>query len=534
MEKTQGALKGIEKENRKSFTVEELLYYLFFGCLFTAKGIGLDEGQKLFTFCIFLALLCLAGKLCVTKYSLKEWLVMAALTGLGCLIWSSSGEKAALWAFLVIIGMKHIPVKRLLSVCLGVWSVTFALSVALGILHIRDGVVVVHEKLGLGPVIRWSLGYTHPNVLHVSYFILAALILYVCDLHGKALWKTALVLMVGNVFIFLYSISYTGVLLVTGYLVLSLYLDARKELSVPEKILAQCILPFCVVFPLAGPFVLTGKAFNFFNDLLSTRFELVYKIFHDFSPSLLGTATDYNLQGRLTLDSSFAYMLMYYGILAFVLFVTGYFAVIHRFVKRQQKKELAMMIGIVVAGITEQFLFNLSFKNLSFFFLGELLFDLLTVKGEKVSFWNREKAFLAIGEKTVSLPWPPDWLRQKLLRGVLCQKSLWLSAAAVGILTAVICAASIRMPESVYVDRWATDYRNVEEEIFFDQAQAPDDFNSMVIGYAGPDSGMYVLAGNIIRLEYIRNVIGRGVLAAALTLVCAAGIWMAVPQKRRG
>lgn len=522
-----------ESRNYCSVSWEELLYYFFFGILFAAKGVGLESGQKLFTLCIFAALVCLVGKLCVTKHSPKEWVVMLGLIGLGCLIRKSSGEEAALWAFLVIIGMKHVPVKRILTVCFGIWSVTFAFSAALGILHIKDGVVVVHEKLGLGPIIRWSLGYTHPNVLHVSYFVLAALILYICDLHGKKLWKMTAALFVGNLFIFLYSISYTGILLMTGYLVLNLYLDARKTLSVPEKILAQCFLPVCVLFPLAGPFVTSGRVFDFFNKLLSTRFELVRIFFTNFTPTLFGTPADFHTSARLTLDSSFAYLLMYYGILAFVLFLTGYLAVIYRFVKRQQKRELAIMIGIVVAGITEQFLFNLSFKNLSFFFLGELLFELLTPGNNMEAIWNREKALIPIGEKEVEILWPGEWLRENILNGALCQKSIWLSAAAVGIIAAIVCALTIRMPESVYVDRWATDYRNAEEEILFDMEQAPDDFNSMVIGYSGPDSGMYIFTGNIIRLEYIRDVIGRGVLAAAVTVIGASGIWIAASKKRQ-
>lgn len=524
-----------KKEYRKYCSVswEELLYYFFFGILFAAKGVGLESGQKLFTLCILAALVCLAGKLCITKHSCKEWLVMLSLTALGCLIRKSSGEEAALWAFLVIIGMKHVPVKRILTVCFGIWSVTFALSAVLGILHIKDGVVVVHEKLGLGPIIRWSLGYTHPNVLHVSYFVLAALILYVCDLHGKRLWKMTMVLFLGNLFIFLYSISFTGILLMTGYLALNLYLDARKSLSAAEKILAQCIMPFCVLFPLVGPFVTAGKVFDFFNKLLNTRFELVRLFFSNFTPTLFGTPADFNIPARLTLDSSFAYLLMYYGIIAFVLFLAGYFVVIRRFVYKGQKKELALMIGIAVAGITEQFLFNLSFKNLSFFFLGELLFDLLAPKGENISFWNRERALLPVGEKKVDIPWPGEWLQENIVNGALQRKNVWLSAAAVGILAAVICAMTIRMPESVYVNHWSTDYRNLEEEIQVDLEQVPDDFNSIVIGYAGPNSQMYVFTGNIIKLEYIRNVIGRGVLAAAAAVVCAVGISSAFLHKRR-
>ena len=285
----------------------EFFYYCFWGILFAAKGMGLEYGQKLFWLCLFAALFCLAGKLLLTEHTVKEWLVICLLVLWGAVIYQNSGEQAALAAALVIVGMKGIPVRRLMKVSLGIWSVTFFLSFLLGCLHIRDGVVVVHEKLGLGPIIRWSLGYTHPNVLHVSYFILVALLLYVCRWEGKRLLAASVVLMAGNLLIFLWSISYTGVLLVTGYLVLNLYLQRKKSIGRKDKFLLQFLYIFCVIFPLAGPFLLKGKMFAFFNRLLSSRFELVYNYFHAFDVSLFGTRAHYeNVVAKLTLDSSFA------------------------------------------------------------------------------------------------------------------------------------------------------------------------------------------------------------------------------------
>lgn len=523
-------LKEKESESCK-ISLEEVLYYLFFGILFAAKGVGMDEGQKLFTLCILTALVCLAGKLCVTRHSLKEWLVMALLIGLSWLIYKSSGEKAAFFAMLVIIGMKNIPIRRLLVVCLGIWSAAFALSVTLGILHIRDGVVVVHQKLGMGPIIRWSLGYTHPNVLHVSYFVLAALILYVCRLHGKKLLALTGVLFAGNILVFLFSISYTGVLLLTGYLFLNVYLDLRKKLTLPEKFLLQCILPVCVLFPLVGPFVLKGRAFDFFNKLLSTRFELVQNFYTHFKVSLFGTPAHFNTTAHLTLDSSFAYLLMYYGIAAFVLFIAGYAVLIWRFMKKRQDRELALMIGIAVAGITEQFLFNLSFKNISFFFLGALLFELLGRRKNPGAFWSRERAIVPFGEKSLDISGVLNRMKSRKWKQIVLKTGVPVSLAA-ALVAALFCAVLIEMPDSVYVNRAVTDYRNPEEEVFLDMDQVPEDFHSIVIDYAGPEVGMYHFTGAIIRLEYVRSVVGAGVLAAGFVMLCFTAFALIGPKRR--
>lgn len=347
-------------ENTVHFRMDELFYYLFIAILMGAKGVGLTEGQRLFTFCLLVAGVCWIVKMFLTGYTPKEWLLTCLLLALSFLIWRRTGEKAAAAAVMVIMGMKGIPLKRLMKICLSVWGITFVFSLSRGLLGIYDGVVVVHEKLGLGPIIRYSLGYTHPNVLHVTYFILVMLFIYVFRPTGRKLYWTTALLFIGNLYIFLYSISYTGIIIVTAYLLMILYFTWRGRLNLLEKGLAMFFVLFCVAFPIAGPFILTGKAFNFFNNLLSTRFELVYNIFHDNQVSLFGTSVMSSEGARLSLDSSFAYMLMYYGIIAFVLMMGLFFYSLYYCLSKNMLQETAILLGTALAGVTEQFLFNLS------------------------------------------------------------------------------------------------------------------------------------------------------------------------------
>lgn len=514
---------------KEKFTVrvEEIFYFLFFGMMFAAKGVGLDSGQRLFALCIAGSLCCLLAKLCLTRYTLKEWIVMSALVAVGFLIYRNSGKESALWAMLVIIGMKNIPLKRLMQVCAGIWSITFAFSIIAGILRIRDGVVVVHEKMGLGPIIRWSLGYTHPNVFHVSYFILIALLLYAFEWHGKKLWKASAVMMLGNLLVFLYSISYTGILIVSGYLVLNLYLDYRKKIYFPEYILYTAAAAILILFPIVGPLWLEGhnhSLFSFFNELLSYRFELVYNIFHEYPVTMLGTDTVFTGNAHLTLDSSFAYLLMYYGIIGFALFVAGFLYLVYHFARANRKKELAITLAIIVAGVTEQFLFNLSFKNLLFFFLGEALFtDILKGKNED-RFWNRPFAILPLGEKTVRISIPDGWYA-----GLDYAKKNLRKIVVVGMMFAV-CGAGARTvtvtaPDSVYVYRWHTDYRG-DDKVFLDMDNLPEDFNSLVLGYNGPDAEMFEFTGNIVTLEQIRTPVGGAILGCMAGMILAFVFFM--------
>ena len=495
-----------EKGKKLHLRMDELFYYLFIGILMGAKGVGLTEGQRLFTCCLLLAGICWVIKMCLTGYSLKEWILTALLMGLSFLIWRRTGEKAAAAAVMVIMGMKGIPLRRLMKICLAVWGITFVFSLPRGLLGIAEGVVVVHEKLGLGPIVRYSLGYTHPNVLHVTYFILVMLFIFAFRPTGRRLWCTAGLLFAGNLYIFLYSISYTGMIIVTAYLLMSIFFDLRKKLSIPEKGFAVLSALFCIIFPIAGPLILNGKIFHFFNRLLSTRFELVYNIFHDNQVSLLGTNVLSNEGARLSLDSSFAYMLMYYGAIAFILIVGLYLYSLCYCLSRNMRQETAILLGTALAGVTEQFLFNLSFKNIALFILGYALFaGILKTKPDKE---NEIGILLSQSRKGIAVPVPGIlytvrnamgriWKKKKkwiLIGGCVCSILLTAGWLAVG-----------EKAEYVLVEKWATDYRG-EEEFVMTEELLSDQTPHIRVGNISEGCEGYRFEGNAIKMERVRCI----------------------------
>lgn len=518
--------------------MEEILYYAFIIVLMGAKGIGLTDGQRLFTLCLLSASVLWGLKICLTRHSIREWLLILALLFLGGIIYRRTGEKAAIAAVAVIVGMKNVPLERLMKVCLAVWGGTFLFSVVRGLLGFYDGVVVVHEKLGLGPIIRYSLGYTHPNVLHVTYFILVMLVIYVCRPSGKKLYWSAFLLFVGNLYVFLYSISYTGILIVTAYLMLVIYFDIRKKLIWPEKIAALLLFAFCVAFPIAGPFVLKGEAFNFFNRLLSTRFELVYNNFSQNKLTLFGTYIPPNPEANLSLDSSFAYMLMYYGIVAFILCVGLYFFSIYYCMSHNRLQETAILLGTSIAGITEQFLYNLSFKNITFFIMGYVLYAGL-LKSRKTSWLYRERTLLPIKKNDVI----------QIRRTGIFEKA-WRAAAEIwkekkiriictGVLFALALTIAWRIfgeiPDYVLVGRMTTDYRGEDELVMGPEVTAPGDLY-ITFGDVSEGSGVYKFAGNTIKMELYRGMASTivwGFLDGCIVAFLVTGTGRMIAEKRR-
>ena len=151
----------------------------------------------------------------------------------------------------MMIGFKGISFDRIMKLGLIVWSAAFGLMVLKSILGVGNEVVMAHHKFGLD-ILREGMGYSHPNVLHVSYAVLVVLILYVITDEKKRI-RAYILTLIGNGVVFLYSASYTGFMLVIFLMAFHIYFTYRKDMSVPEKILTQAVFPVCVLFALLAP-----------------------------------------------------------------------------------------------------------------------------------------------------------------------------------------------------------------------------------------------------------------------------------------
>lgn len=145
--------------------------------------------------------------MCVTGHTVKEWGIIGILGLLAVLVYLDSKEKGILILALTILSMKGVAKDRVFRVGMWVWGITMSGNVLYHLLNLDSSGYKVHEKLGLGHIFRWDLGFSHPNVLRISYLMLCGFIIY--NLDRKYDWKHVIGLMLGNLFIFLYSVSYT-------------------------------------------------------------------------------------------------------------------------------------------------------------------------------------------------------------------------------------------------------------------------------------------------------------------------------------
>ncbi len=380
-------------EKRTPVMLEEVLYYIGAAILLGTKGIGLGEETILFRICFMAGCLLIGCKVLLNSYTIKEILVMAGLGIWGIYTFFSTGSLGMLIYIVLIAGMKNVSLLRLFKVEAVLWAVCVFITVTWAIFGNRKGVVLVHEKFGLGPILRESLGYTHPNVLQITYVVLMAFVLYSCNKKGKELLKVMFVLFVLDCFIFMHSLSVTGLLMSLLYLFVHYYLISRQRIGKAEKA-GISILPFlCVVISIILPLLGgDGRVFQIINKVFNSRLLAIRVFFYHQGFSLFGATSD--LKG-FALDNSFASALIGYGVIFFCIIIVTYYLLLRFCLKKDMRAEMAIICAFLIGGISEPFLFNASVKNITVFFIGYYMYSALKKTDSRDTILNKNILFLS-------------------------------------------------------------------------------------------------------------------------------------------
>lgn len=487
--------------------ISELFYYLFFGLMLFAKGVGLYDGQPVFKILLVLALAAWAGKMVTTLYTPREAVWIFLLLVLGVSIYLISGEKGALLYILMVTGLKNMPMERVFKAGLVCWGLSYIVMTVLYAAPMFDGPFKIHEKYGMGMVIRWGLGYSHPNVLHISYFTLTVFIIMAFKAHYT--WKTAAALMLGNLLVFFYSLSSTGVIIVTAYLMLNLYWVYRKKFNRAETALIQLVLPVFLVYSLLAPVLTDGKVFEILDKLTNTRLRLAKHFLTTQPVTLFGTRLSAIITDKLTMDNSYVFAFVTYGAVLFVLIMVGYFILINRLCKDQKGAELSVILSSLFAGLTEPFLFNTSFKNMSLLFFKDLLFE----KKEGTLGIRRlaQHEILIPGIRVDVIRLKECWIR--------CKKAVLITAFVGVVCGAVFYQAAAEKPAYIAAARKECDIKGEKESIYLESEEAAESTNGRAVGYADAATEMVIYDGNIVALEHCRDL-----LFCSLFVGCAAGM----------
>ncbi|MCM1144753.1 MAG: hypothetical protein NC407_08590 [Lachnoclostridium sp.] len=521
--------------NVKKITTEEFFYFAFFIILSVTKGLGLYEGQKLFTLLVVPALFCGLVKILISSYTRRQWAVQILLLLLTAIVYYESREIGILFVMFTILGMKHISLEKVFRLGLWIWSLCAIVLCTVYFTQIEHTVYRVSQKMWLGYIFRWSFGFTHPNTFHITYFALCAFILY--ELAERYRFRHFLLLMIGNALVFFYSVSYTGFGIVTLLLCGGLYVRMRPKFNWLEKCAVQLVLPAILLCSFVLPFLFAhsqSEIVQKLNLLVNTRIKTASLFLEPECISFFGVKMSYLAEKKyyLSIDSSYVFAFIHYGVIPFMLLMAAYLALVADYCRKQKIRELIMILCFLGAGLTEPLLFNTSFKNITLLFLGELLYrqkegeeeyGLLTLAGragsmqkagtlfEKLLLWITKQTDLA---EQILRMMEDIWRRRR--------RQILVAIAGGALLGMVICALAYTEPKGYVIPRRYADWQD-KNSVYLEREDDSDYDGYRIMNYQDADTPMQVVEGKAVRLESARYYVGSVLLGGLIGYLLGAG-----------
>ncbi len=512
------------KHNSKyeiKISVQEFFFYGFFFLLSVTKGLGFYEWQKVFILLVIPALILGFLKVLFTPYTKSQAAVVISVLLLTAVVFWRSHQIAVFFVVFTVLGMKGMSVKKVLHLAVWVWTVCSILLSVVSFFRLEHTVYRVHAKLGLGHIFRWSLGFTHPNLLHITYLFLCALA--ILKLEERYGWKSYFLLMLGNFLVFFYSISYTGFGIVALLLTGGLYVRLRPRFCLLEKVLANLVLPICLALSFVLPFFLNDHPLCGYvqklNFMLNTRIWLAQQFLQSEYTSLFGADVSKVVKSSMNMDCSYIWCYINYGLVFTVVILLGCFCLQIYETHKQRTGELVVLVCFFAAGWTEQLLFNTSFKNVTLLFLGELLFLQKEGKTEYSLLSLIPERFREIAIPFAGLP---DRLFLEVRAVCKAHKSrVRICTAAGTVLGLLLCLLLYREPAGYLVPRSYTDGQiAIEEAVCLERTDDPVWSEYRILSYKDAETPMQIISGKAISLETARYALGAALIGGMFGAVC--------------
>lgn len=395
------------RENQHgSVKVAELAYLLYFAVMFGARAIGLFEGMTVYNISLVIGMVLFLAKVMLTEHTVWEYLLMGSLLFLALIVYYNTGEKGLLLYLTMMLGMKNVSVRRVFKLGTLILGTAFPVLVFLSITGLKEEIIYIKGRAFFGEVIRHSLGYPYPNTLFTTYIVLMVLIMYMLGKQSKKnLLLSSLFLLTGAVYIYIYTCSNTGLIVSVFYLMLNLYLQMRPSLAKIEKAGLLLVYPACLGFSILVPMAVTGSLFQVFDRILHNRFAYSLYYLTNEPVTAFGVRFKEAPNTNYMIDSSFLYSFLQIGVVPFVIVTALFMGMIYDYVKQERKTELALIVSFCVLGLSDPFLFNLSYKNLAFLFIGEMFYRKLSELENRLSLREsilcKKIQWLSVGEKVL-------------------------------------------------------------------------------------------------------------------------------------
>ena len=453
-------MRSKKTNNKLTISYREFFFYLYFAVMFGMRMWGVYEGTMLYGPLLVLGFLLWGVSVLMTRHTVLEYLIMGAFLALAAVVYLNSGEKGLLLYFTLMLGMKNIDIKKLFKVGIVAGGIGMALLVFLTSFGILEEVAYLQSRPHIGTIFRHALGMPHPNTLSSSFFIISVMVMYVIGHEDRIkVWKTSGILAVIAAYLYSYSGSRTGIAINFGYLALNLFYAYRKKTGIIEKTILTLLLPVIwgvsILLPALATDALIDKLLAIDHTLMS-RLEIGKDYLQKCPVTLFGTVVFDGTQ-RYGIDLSQLNLFLNLGIIAFVVVSVLNIWLVADEVKENRISELVITFTFLVMGVTDPFLYNISFKNLCFVFMGAMIYRYLAEVHDRIPQWMRaEIQPIGIEDAKIAVDFP-GWIisLKESARKLSCKKRgiAFICSVSLALLSAALIYIMSPVPQFALADR---------------------------------------------------------------------------------
>lgn len=514
---TRLSSENYENNRDKYISLAEIMYLCYFAVMLGAKAIGLYEGQIAYNVCLVLGAVFFMLKMVFTRYSVKEYIAIILILLLGILVYMQSGEKSLLICFTMMLGIKGVSELRVFKLGSIIWIVSFITMYILAVVGVIPEYASTMLRAGWPTILRHSLGYPHPNSLHASYFIIVVFVLYLSkDLRKSYLTAVSVALFLGNLYVFMYSLSRNGFAITCFYILFNFYMLNRNKRSKVENALIMAALPIGLIFILLFPLITKGEVFETFNRHLAGRFEYT-RYYLTYQPlRLFGIESIPVPQNtyEYVIDSSYVYLIFRLGIIAFFLVLVMMLVTLYDAIKNDRRAEVALLVSFYLYGIIELYLFNQSYKNFTFIFIGMWFYRWI----HKASY----SEYSIAGKDEICLKIDRD----KNEKYPIIPANIWFvgvfSFIVVGIITSIIYVAIIPEPKDIYLPRSEEidSGDGIPTYLTEEEVRILLKEGNIIRGYVDENTPVYRMQSkSVVKVEHLRFVFSYGLWAGSIVFI---------------
>ena len=344
------------------------LFYIFILVNTFFKGIGLDNNSKIYLIGLIIGAIALGEKLLNDKYTKKELFFIVSSLLVGIVTFLTTKTPTLLLTCLCLSGMKNVETDDVLKKMYYVRTVTFFAVITLSLLGIIENEKISMWRNG-GVSERYSLGFGHPNTLHLTFFILVAL--YIYNRYEKLNVFHYIIIIGLNLIIYHFSVSRTGMIVT---MLLLVFCMISKFRAINKIILKLPIVIFVsLLFISFATGLLYGKVgiMDKINDILNGRVAYSHYYLQTYGFSLFGNNAKNDANALF--DNGYLYMYIQFGIVGFIYLSSLYLRIFKRIIEKIDVKKAILSICFLIYIFTESFSPNI-FMNIILLFVAETIF----------------------------------------------------------------------------------------------------------------------------------------------------------------